>query len=157
METTLGAYFEDFEINSIYKHSVAKTVTESDNNFFCLLTMNNHPLHLDIEYAKDTQYGRRVVVGTYIISLVVGMSVVDISGKAIANLSYNNIKHIRPVFIGDTIRAETKILDKWFTSKNDRGIISVKTTAYNQRNECVLELERSVLLPLKEKQNEQEV
>jgi len=145
-----GKYYEDFVINKVYQHEITKTVTESDNNLFCLLTMNHHPLHLDKEFASQTQHKQRVVVGPYIFSLVVGMSVGDISGKAIANLDYEGVTHDKPVFIGDTIRAETQILEKRSSkSKDDRGVVYVETRAYNQKGEKVLTLRRHILVPMK--------
>ena len=112
--------------------------------------MNHHPLHLDNPFAELSQHKQILVVGTYIISLVVGMSVRDISGEAIANLDYEKIVHNAPVFIGDTIHAETEILGKRLSeSKQDRGIVYVETTAYNQRDIKVLTLRRHVLIPTK--------
>ena len=143
-----GKYYEDFEVGSIYTHDPGKTITDSDNNLFCLLTMNHHPLHLDVEYANNTQHEKIVVVGTYVLSLTVGLSVRDISGKAIANLSYEKITHDGPVFVGDTIYAETEILDKKASrSKPDRGIVFVETKAYNQHKEKIITLRRNILVP----------
>ena len=145
-----GRYYEKFTVGDIIIHSQTKIISESDNNNFCLLTMNHHPVHLNKEYAKQTQHGKILVVGTYIFSLVVGLSVRDISGKAIANLDYEKITHDRPVFIGDTIYAETEILDKRESkSKPDRGIVYVETRAFNQNNEKVLTFRRHVLIPKK--------
>ena len=141
-------YLSDFRTGDVIKHWPRKTVTESDNNLFCLLTMNHHPVHLDAEYAKGTQHGRILVVGTYVLSLVVGMTVPDISGTAIANLEYERITHDGPVFIGDTLRAETEVLEvRKSTTKPDRGVVYVETRAYNQRDEKVLVLRRKVLIP----------
>mgnify|MGYP001165455004 CR=1 FL=1 len=143
-----GRFINDFKVGEIYKHSVTKTITESDNNLFCLLTMNHHPLHLDREYAAKKTHGEILVVGSYIFSLVVGMSVKDISGKAIANLDYEKVTHDNPVFIGDTLIAETEILEKRESAtKLDRGIIYVETRAFNQKNEKVLTFRRHVLIP----------
>ena len=143
-----GNYLEDFKVGTIYKHFPGKTVTESDNNFFALLTMNHHPVHLDEEYCRSHQHGRILVVGTYVFSLIVGMSVADISGKAIANLEYEKVIHNGPVFIGDTLRAETEILSVTESnSKPDRGIVYVQTCAYNQRSEKIITLRRRVLIP----------
>ena len=145
-----GRYYEKFTVGDIIIHSQTKIISESDNNNFCLLTMNHHPVHLNKEYARQTQHGKILVVGTYIFSLVVGLSVRDISGKAIANLDYEKITHDRPVFIGDTIYAETEILDKRESkSKPDRGIVYVETRAFNQNNEKVLTFRRHVLIPKK--------
>ncbi len=139
---------EDFTNGQVFDHLPGKTVTESDNNLFCLLTMNHHPLHSDAEYAAKTQYGRIVVAGTYTLSLVVGMTVPDISGASIANLEYEKIVHHAPVFIGDTIRARSRIIEvRPSKSKPDRGILTVETDAYNQNGERILSLRRKVLLP----------
>lgn len=145
-----GRYLEEFHQGDIYKHWPGKTITESDNNLFCLLTLNRHPIHSDAEYAKAHPHGQNLVVGPLVISLVVGMSVADTSGKAIANLEYEKITHDAPVFIGDTIYAESEVLDvRESTSKPDRGIIYIVTRAYNQNGEKVLTLYRKFLVPKK--------
>ena len=147
---SFGRFLEEFKAGDIYKHFPGKTITESDNNLFCLLTMNHHPLHLDKKFAESTQFGRRVVVGTYVFSLVVGMTVSEISGKAIANLDYENILHLAPVFIGDTIYAETEIINVQNSkTKPDRGIVYVETRAFNQNGEKVLTFRRHILIPKK--------
>ena len=147
---SFGKFLEEFKAGDIYKHFPGKTITESDNNLFCLLTMNHHPLHLDKKFAESTQFGRRVVVGTYVFSLVVGMTVSEISGKAIANLDYENILHLAPVFIGDTIYAETEIINvRNSKTKPDRGIVYVETRAFNQNGEKVLTFRRHILIPKK--------
>lgn len=145
--SNLGNYYEDFIVGSIIEHSLSKTVFESDNNFFSLLTMNHHPVHLNVEYSAKHQHNQILVVGTLVFSLVVGITVPDISGKAIANLEYESIKHLAPVFIGDTIYAKTKIIDKWQTSVKNRGIVYVETIAFNQKCENVLIFRRKVLIP----------
>jgi len=128
-----------FKIGDRIDHKKSKTITESDNNFFCLMTMNPHRLHLDKEYAKTTRFGKQVVVGTYVFSLVVGLSVDDISWNAVANLEYGYIQHIEPVFIGDTIRAMTRVTDV-------KGrVVDVLTVAYNQHNHRVLSFTRKIL------------
>lgn len=147
---SFGRYFEDFNTGDAYKHWPGKTITEFDDTLFCLLTMNHNPLHLDENYMKGSQFGRRLVVGTYVFSLVVGMSVRDISGKAIANLGYDEVRHVGPSFYGDTIYAETKVLDKKESkSRPDRGIVIVETRAWNQKGETVLTFKRQVLVPKK--------
>jgi acyl dehydratase len=103
-----GRTYEEFEIGAVYRHWPGKTVTEYDDHLFCLVTMNHHPLHIDAHYAKEsTQFGRNVVVGNLIYSLLLGMSVPDVSGKAIANLEVENLRHVAPTFHGDTIYGET--------------------------------------------------
>ena len=148
MKDSFGRYLEEYKVGDIYKHWPGKTITESDNNLFTLLTMNHHPLHLDNEYCKDHQHKKILVVGTLVFSVVVGMSVSEISGKAIANLDYKNVIHNGPVFIGDTLYAETEILNvKESKTKFDRGIIYVETRAFNQNNNKVLTFRRHVLIP----------
>ncbi len=148
MRKHFGGCYEDFHVGEIYRHWPGKTIFESDNNLFCLLTMNHHPVHLDINYCKGQKYGKILVCGLLVISIVVGMTVSDISGMAIANLDYERISHDRPVFINDTIYAVTRILDKQESKiKFDRGVIYVETKAYNQNNKRVLTLRRHVLVP----------
>ncbi|MBR4598260.1 MAG: MaoC family dehydratase [Opitutales bacterium] len=143
----LGLYFEEFEEGGTICHALSKTIFESDNNLFSLLTMNHHPVHTNADYAAKNQHGKILVVGTLVFSIVVGMTVPDISGKAIANLGYEDIKHLGPVFIGDTLYAETKIISKRESkTKPDRGIIYVETVAKNQNGEKVLSFRRNVLV-----------
>jgi len=150
MISKFGNYYEDFEVGVSIRHPLSKTIFESDNNFFSLLTMNHHPVHLNSDYAKDHQHKKILVVGTLVFSLAVGITVPEISGKAIANLEYSSIKHLAPVFIGDTLYVRSKILDKWPSrSKEDRGIIQVETIAYNHNAIDVLKFERKVLIPKK--------
>ena len=111
-QSVLGLYFEDFIVGEEIKHSLSKTIFECDNNFFSLMTMNHHPVHTNIDYASKNQHGKILVVGTLVFSLAVGITVPDISGKAIANLGYEDIKHLNPVFINDTIYVRSRILDK---------------------------------------------
>ena len=142
-----GRFFEDFTPGEIIRHDLTKTILESDNNLFCLLTMNHHPVHSDIEYAKSHQHGKILVVGTLVFSLAVGITVGDISGHAVANLEYTNIKHIVPVFLNDTIHATTEILDvRESKTKSDRGIVHVLSRVYNQHGQEVLSFERKVLV-----------
>ncbi|HBU39225.1 MAG TPA: dehydratase [Acidimicrobiaceae bacterium] len=144
-----GNYFEDFLPGDCFHHWPAKTVQESDNNLFCLLTMNHHPVHLDEKFCTEEHlHGRILVVGTYVLSLAVGMSVRDISALAIANLSYHDVQHHEPVFVGDTLRAMTEVKStRPSDSKPDRGIVTVKTRVFNQGGTGVLSFERSVLIP----------
>lgn len=146
-QSVLGLYYEDFIVGDEIKHSLSKTIFESDNNFFSLLTMNHHPVHTNIDYAAKNQHGQILVVGTLVFSLAVGITVPDISGKAIANLGYEEVKHLSPVFLNDTIYVRTKVLDKRESkTKRDRGIIYVESIAYNQRGEDVLSFRRHVLV-----------
>ena len=143
-----GKYLDEFNVGDIYRHWPGKTITEADNHTFCLLTMNDNHLHTDENYMNSHQHGKILVVGTLVFSLVVGMSVKDTSGKAIANLEYESIKHDGPVFQGDTIYAESEILDVTHSStKSDRGIVYMETRAFNQKKQKVLTLRRKFLAP----------
>lgn len=143
----LGSYFEEFNIGETISHSLSKTIFESDNNFFSLLTMNHHPVHTNADYASMNEHGEILVVGTLVFSLVVGITVPDISGKAIANLGYEDVKHLFPVFIGDTIYARTTVIDKKISkTKPDRGVVYVETVGYNQNGVEVLSFRRNVLI-----------
>ena len=145
--SVLGQYFEEFEVGSEIRHSLSKTIFESDNNFFSLLTMNHHPVHTNVDYAAQNQHGKILVVGTLVFSLAVGITVPDISGKAIANLGYEEIKHLNPVFVNDTIYVRTRVLEKRESkSKTDRGIIYVESIASNQHGVDVLSFRRHVLV-----------
>jgi acyl dehydratase len=147
-----GRYYEEFQVGATYKHWPGKTVTEAEDMLFCAITMNQHPLHSDNFYAQEkTQFGKNVAVGNYVYSLVLGMSVPDVSGKAIANLEVESLKHENPTFHGDTIYAQTTVLDKKeSTSKPDRGIVTVETNGYNQRGERVCFFRRKVMVPKRE-------
>ena len=143
-----GRTLEEFVAGAVYRHLPGRTLTESDNQLFSLLTMNHHPLHIDSHYAEGTQHGQRVVVGTLVFSVVVGLSVPDVSGRAIANLAYESVDHVAPVFVGDTVYAESTVLDvRESASKPDRGVVSVETRAWNQHGETVLRFRRKVLIP----------
>lgn len=145
--SNLGFYYEDFVVGDEIFHSLSKTIFESDNNFFSLLTMNHHPLHTNSDYASKSQHGKVLVVGTLVFSLAVGITVPDISGKAIANLDYEYVKHLNPVFLNDTIYVRSKILDKRESRTHiDRGIIYVESVAYNQNGVDVLSFRRHVLV-----------
>jgi acyl dehydratase len=146
-----GRYLEEFEPGAVYKHWPAKTVTEADDHLFCLITMNHHPLHLNDVYARQSQQGRNVVVGPLVYSLALGMSVGDVSGKAIANLATEELSHPAPVFHGDTLYVETEVLEvSPSRSKPDRGVVRVKTDAYNQDGVLVATFKRAVLVPRRE-------
>lgn len=143
-----GRYFDEFEVGQVFEHWPGRTISEADDTWFSLLTMNQHPVHIDANYAAGTQHGQRLVVGTLVFSIVVGMSVADVSGRAIANLDYSEVKHVGPVFHGDTIYAESRIADlRESTSKPDRGLVFVESRGFNQRGETVLTLKRTVLVP----------
>jgi acyl dehydratase len=143
-----GRYLEEFEVGAVYKHWPAKTVTEADDHLFCLITMNHHPLHINDVYASESQQGRNVVVGPLVYALALGMSVSDVSGKAIANLATEELSHPAPVFHGDTLYCESEVLDvRASTSKPDRGIVRVHTRVFKQDGTLVAEFKRAVLIP----------
>ncbi|MFY0699753.1 MAG: MaoC family dehydratase [Bermanella sp.] len=143
----LGSYLDEFVEGDYIEHSLSKTIFESDNNLFSLLTMNHHPVHTNADYAVKQQHGKIIVVGTLVFSLAVGMTVPDISGKAIANLGYEEIKHKNPVYVNDTIYASTRVLSvRPSKTKKDRGIVRVLTLVKNQDGVEVLEFKRNVLV-----------
>ena len=142
-----GKYYEDLEVGAHFKHGQGRTVTEADNVLFSALTMNTQPLHLNEDFASKTQFGQRLVNGIFTMGLVVGLSVVDITdGTIVANLGYDKVVHPHPVFHGDTIYAETEVLEKRESKSNpDRGIVRLKQTGRNQNGVVVVELERTAL------------
>jgi acyl dehydratase len=145
-----GRYLEEFEVGAVYKHWPAKTITEADDHLFCLITMNHHPLHINDVYASQSQQGQNVVVGPLVYSLMLGMTVSDVSGKAIANLATEELKHPAPVFHGDTLFVESEVLEVTPSrSKLDRGVVKVKTDAYKQDGTLVATFKRTVLVPRK--------
>lgn len=143
----MGHYFEEFEIGHVIKHCQSKTIFESDNNLFSLITMNHHPLHINADYCKNEQHGKILVPGTLVFCLAVHLTVMDISGQAIANLGYEQIEHLAPTFINDTIYSRTLILEKTASqSKNDRGIVYVETTGSNQNGVDIIRFRRKILI-----------
>ncbi len=147
---TFGRYFEDFAIGDVYEHRPGKTVLESDNHLFTLLTLNTHPLHFDREYGAATEFGQNLVVSTYTLALLIGMSVSDLSQKTIANLGMDEVKFTAPVFAGDTLYAESEVLQKRESaSRPGQGIVEVRTTGKNQRGEAVCNFRRSMLIPMR--------
>jgi acyl dehydratase len=144
-----GRYLEDFVVGDVYRHWPGHTITQAEDHLFCALTMNQHPLHSDEWFAEEeTQFGKNVVVGNFVYSLVLGMSVPDVSGKAIANLEVETLQHKKPTFHGDTIRAETVVLEvKESESRPDRGVVTVETRGMNQRGEEVCYFKRKVMVP----------
>jgi acyl dehydratase len=143
-----GRYFEEFAVGEVIKHWPGRTITETDNTWFALLTMNQHPLHSDAHYAETyTQHRQRVVLGPLVFSIAIGMSVAEVSGRAIANLEIERIVHEQPTFNGDTLYAQTTVLELRESRQGDRGIVSVETIATNQRGERVLTFRRKVLVP----------
>ena len=143
-----GRYLEDFVPGDVYRHWPGKTITEYDDHLFCMITMNHHPLHTNVWFAEnETVHGKNVVVGNLVYSLVLGMSVPDVSGAAIANLEVETLQHKFPTFHGDTIHAETRVLDvKESSSKPDRGVVTVETKGFNQDGQEVCYFRRRVMV-----------
>ena len=143
-----GRYFEDFEVGDIYEHRPGRTITEADNTWFTLLTMNTHPLHFDVEYAANTEFGRPFVNSALTLAIVAGMSVSDLSQKAIANLGWTDIRLTAPVFPGDTLYAESEVLSKRESkSRPTQGIVSARTVGMNAAGTVVMTYDRSFLVP----------
>ncbi|XVH30248.1 MaoC family dehydratase [Haloferacaceae archaeon DSL9] len=142
-----GRYFEDFDVGDVYKHPFGRTVTETDNVWLTNVTMNLNPMHFNEAYAAETEFGERLVDGTFVIALVVGMSVIDISINATANLGYDRIRHHAPVYHGDTIFAESEVLSKRESGSRDHvGIVTTELRAYNEDGTKVLSLERTPMV-----------
>lgn len=142
-----GRYYEDFEVGATYHHRPGRTLLEADNTWFTLLTMNTHPIHFDAEYAKRTEFGRPLVVSTLTLAVLVGMSVADTSRNAVANLGWKEIKLPKPVFAGDTLYAESTVLDKRESkSRPTEGIVTIRTLGRNQHGDVVCEFERTFLV-----------
>jgi len=143
----IGRCFEDFKVGDVYEHRPGRTITESDNTWFTLITMNKHPLHFDRNYAAKSEFGKPLVNSALTLSIVAGMSVSDTSQKAVANLGWDDIRLTAPVFIGDTIYAESEVLDKReSTSRPTQGIVTFEHRAFNQNGELVCRAVRDALM-----------
>jgi acyl dehydratase len=142
-----GRYFEDFTVGDVYRHPFGRTITETDNTWFTLLTNNPHPVHYNADYASRTEFGRPLVVSTLTLAIVTGLSVTDISQNAVANLGWDNVRLPAPVFAGDTIYAESEVLEtRASKSRPTQGLVRVHTRGFNQRGETVIEYDRTVLV-----------
>ncbi len=144
---SFGRYYEDFVVGDIYEHRPGRTISETDNTWFTLLTMNTHPLHFDVEYGKASEFGRCLVASPLTLAILVGMSVTDVSQKAIANLGWKDIRMTAPVFPGDTLYAESEVLEKRESnSRPTAGVVTVSTTGKNQDGKVICTFERSILV-----------
>ncbi len=144
----MNRYFEDYSPGQTFKHWPGRTITEFDNTWFTLMTLNTNPLHFDAAYAANSQHGQRLVNGLLVIAVVAGMSVRDMSENCIANLEYESIRHTAPTFNGDTVYAESTVLEVTPSkTKPDRGVVYIETRGINQRGEQVLVLRRRILHP----------
>jgi len=143
-----GRYFEDFKVGDVYEHRPGRTISEADNTWFTLLTMNQHPLHFDAEYAAKSEFGKPVVNSCLTLSIVAGMSVSDVSQKTIANLGWDKINLTSPVFIGDTLYAESEVLEKRESkSRPTQGIVSIRTIGKKADGTQFISYERTMLIP----------
>jgi itaconyl-CoA hydratase len=148
LRESYGRYYEDFEIGDIYEHRPGRTISETDNTWFTLLTMNQHPVHFDAAYAAKSEFGRPLVNSCLTLSIVVGMSVSDVSQKAIGNLGWTDINLTAPVFVGDTIYAESEVLHKRESAKRPtQGIVTVRTLGKKSDGTQFISFERSVPVP----------
>jgi acyl dehydratase len=142
----VGRYYEEFTEGERIEHEKRRTISEADNQRFCDMTMNQQPLHLDGEFAADTEFGERVVNGLYTMSLAVGLTIPETTdGTIVANLAYDDISHPAPVFHGDTLRAVSTVTTKRETSDGDRGVVTMRVEAFNQDDELVCAFDRTVL------------
>lgn len=147
----IGRYYEDFEIGDVYEHRPGRTITESDNINFSLMTMNLHPMHCDSAYAAQSEFGRPLVNSGLTLAIVLGMTVPEVSGKAIANLGWKEIALTAPVFPGDTVYAKSEVLDKRESrSRPNAGIVTVKTTGIKADGTVFMSFERSALIQKRE-------
>jgi acyl dehydratase len=136
-----GKHLHEIEVGQTFWHWPGRTITEFDDTLFSLLSMNLHPVHIDEHYARGTQHGQRLLEGPIAISLVIGMSQADIGGRALRTLEYSDVRHLGPVFHGDTLYAESSIVAK------DGNVVEVESRGLNQRGEVVLTLRRKIVLP----------
>ncbi len=144
---SFGRFYEEFKVGDVYEHRPGRTVTQTENIWFTLLTMNTHPMHFDEEFAKHSEFGRCIICSPFTVALMVGMSVTDVSQKAIANLGWSEIKLTHPLFAGDTLYAESQVLDKRESaSRPNAGIVSVRTIGSNQEGKVVCTFERTMLI-----------
>lgn len=146
-----GRYFEDFAVGAVYKHWPGRTITETDNSWFTLLTMNTHPVHFDAEYAKQSEFGQLLVNSCLTLSIVAGMSVRDTSQRAIANLGWTDIKLTAPVFVGDTIYAHSEVKElRESKSRPNQGIVTFETVGTKADGSVFMTYTRTILVPKKE-------
>lgn len=148
MIESVGRTYEDIEVGAVYRSRFGRTVLDADNVWFTLLTMNTNPIHFDAEHAAKTEWKRPLVDSTFTLALVTGLSVADVSERAV-NLGWREVRLPAPVFAGDTIRAETEVLEKRESkSRSGQGIVTVRTRGLNQRDEVVIEFERTIMVPI---------
>jgi acyl dehydratase len=143
-----GRYFEDFTVGDVYRHQPGRTISEADNTWFSLLTMNQNPVHVDAAYSAKTEFGQPLVNSCLTLSILVGLSVVDVSYKTIANLGWNDVRLVAPVFAGDTIYAESEVVARRESkSRPTQGIVTVRTTGRKADGTVFMTFERTILVP----------
>ena len=144
---SFGRFYEQFIVGDVYEHRPGRTITDYDNIQFTLMTMNTHPAHFDYEFAAKTEFGKPLVCSPLTVALMVGMSVSDVSQKAVANLGWDNIRLTHPLFPGDTLCAESEVVEKReSSSRPEQGIVTVRTTGKNQHGDVVCTFNRSMLI-----------
>ena len=142
-----GRFFEDFQVGDVYRHPLGRTLTTADNIWFTLLTQNTAPIHFDHHYSAQTEFGRPLVNSTLTLAVVVGQSVTDVSQNVLANLGWDEVRLPSPVFEGDTIYSQSEVLNKSESqSRPHAGIVTVKTTGYNQQGQVVITFKRTVMV-----------
>lgn len=143
-----GLYFEQFEVDQVFVHDIRRTVTETDNLLFSTMTHNPAAIHIDVEYAKTTEFGKPLMNSAFTLGLMVGISVGDTTlGTTVGNLGWDEVRFPRPVFAGDTLHIESRVLEKRESkSRPANGIVLFLHTAYNQRDELVASCKRSALM-----------
>lgn len=142
-----GRYLGDFQVGDVYRHAHGRTITQADNTWFTLLTNNTHDIHYNVDYASRTEFGKPLVVSTLTLAIVTGLSVEDVSRNAVANLGWDQVRCPAPVFAGDTLYAESEVLEvRPSRSRPGQGIVRVRTRGLNQDGTVVMEFERSVLV-----------
>lgn len=144
---TYGRYFEEFIVGDVYEHRPGRTISEADNTWFTLLTMNQHPSHFDAEFASKTEFGKCIVASPLTVAILVGQSVSDVSQKAVANLGWKEIRMLKPVFAGDTLYSETEVIEKRDSaSRPTQGVVTIKTVGKNQHGDIVCDFFRTMLI-----------
>lgn len=142
-----GRSFEDFEVGDVYRHPLGRTISATDNSWFTLLTQNTAPLHFDSHYAAQTEFGRPLVNSCLTLALVTGQSVTDVSQRVMANLGWDEVRLPNPVFEGDTIYAQSEVLEKRESrSRPNVGVVTVKTIGFNQNGVVVINFRRTLLV-----------
>lgn len=142
-----GRFFEDFSVGDVFKHTLGRTVTATDNSWFTLLTQNTAPLHFDVNYASHTEFKRPLVNSAFTIALVTGQTVADVSQNVFANLGWDEVRLPHPLFEGDTVYSESEVLGlRESKSRPEVGVVTVKTLGYNQHGDIVISFRRSLLV-----------